>query len=412
MPTSYALDDILTASAWRRLAGPAERAAEAVVRLDERLSRTEPVLADGVRSRAHFVDAQAALGLEGQLVLMEDLVLHDAAMPVRHPTPELARATHILASRRRVAGSRPDWPFTSEGWSALFGAAGRECDGLVTPLETSLVDAPSRGAENHAQPWIMPRFGDELFASDEDVEAAGSSDEDDLWHEDEGPDPAFADIDRLLARSRRTLAEYNDLTTVEGRAALRVHDPQYREAERLAAWRQIVVEDARELPAVLAAAVALDAWFMLDPSERHPFLGPLLAGALLRRRATSRHHLSAVALGLRECRSPWLKVTSAAERISGLLRAFEAAAHAAGRDLDRLSLARELLLRRVRGKRGTSRLPQLVDVLVASQLVTIQSAAKRLGTSSQAIEGMLADLGPACPRELTGRKRYRAWGIV
>ena len=180
MTRAYTLDDILTAAAWRQLAGPAERAAEAVVRLDERLSRTEPVLADGVRSRAHFVDAQAALGLEGQLVLMEDLVLHDAAMPVRRPTPELARATHILATRRRVAGSRPDWPFTSGGWSALFGAAGRECDDLVTPLETSLVETPSRGAESDAQPWIMPRFGDELFAPDEDVEAINSGDDDDL----------------------------------------------------------------------------------------------------------------------------------------------------------------------------------------------------------------------------------------
>ncbi|GJE04477.1 hypothetical protein GMJLKIPL_6441 [Methylobacterium isbiliense] len=343
---------------------------------------------------------------------MEDLVLHDAAMPVRRPTPELARATHILATRRRVAGSRPDWSFTPEGWSALFGAAGRECDELVTPHGTSLVEASSHSAESDGQPWIMPRFGDDLFAPDDDVEAASSGDDDDLWDEDEGPDPDFADIDRLLARSRRTLAEYNDLTTAEGRATLRVHDPQYREAERLAAWRQIVVEDARELPALLAAAIALDAWFALDPSERHPFLGPLLAGALLRRRATSRHHLPSLALGLQESRTPWLKVTSAAERIGGLLRAFEAAAHAAGRDLDRLTLARELMLRRVRGKRGTSRLPQLVDVLVSSPLVTIQSAAKRLGTSPQAIEGMLADLGPACPRELTGRKRYRAWGIV
>ncbi len=39
------------------------------------------------------------------------------------------------------------------------------------------------------------------------------------------------------------------------------------------------------------------------------------------------------------------------------------------------------------------------------------------GFKSESVTGfvgirMLRELGPSLPRELTGRKRYRAWGIV
>ena len=35
-----------------------------------------------------------------------------------------------------------------------------------------------------------------------------------------------------------------------------------------------------------------------------------------------------------------------------------------------------------------------------------------LARSPKAVDLMLAQLGGALPRELTGRSRYRAWGIV
>ena len=50
-------------------------------------------------------------------------------------------------------------------------------------------------------------------------------------------------------------------------------------------------------------------------------------------------------------------------------------------------------------------------MFVASPLVTVQLAA-RLQVSLQAVEAMLKDLGGSLSRELTGRKRYRAWGIL
>ena len=39
-------------------------------------------------------------------------------------------------------------------------------------------------------------------------------------------------------------------------------------------------------------------------------------------------------------------------------------------------------------------------------------AAKLLQVTPKAVDLMLAQLGGARPRELTGRSRYRAWGIV
>jgi len=80
--------------------------------------------------------------------------------------------------------------------------------------------------------------------------------------------------------------------------------------------------------------------------------------------------------------------------------------------LDKLTLAREVMMGKCKGRRRNCRLPALVDLFVSTPLVTIATAAKTLNVTPQAIEAMLGDLGPACPRELTQRRRYRAWGIV
>ncbi|MGY2049628.1 helix-turn-helix domain-containing protein [Methylobacterium sp. JK268] len=53
-----------------------------------------------------------------------------------------------------------------------------------------------------------------------------------------------------------------------------------------------------------------------------------------------------------------------------------------------------------------------MGLFLASPPGHVQRAAKRLGVSARAIEAMLADLDPVCPRVRTGRRRYRACGIV
>ncbi len=93
-----------------------------MVRLDERLARS-PVR-DGFVERQNFADAAAALWLEGELVHLEDLVLHDAHMDVRSPTHELTRAHAVLRTRRRIFAQKPDWALSRDGFLALTGRGG------------------------------------------------------------------------------------------------------------------------------------------------------------------------------------------------------------------------------------------------------------------------------------------------
>ena len=65
------------------------------MRLDERLAKS-PIRA-GFVVRTHFTDAAACLWLDGELVPLDDLVLHDAHMDVRAPTHELTRAHAVCA---------------------------------------------------------------------------------------------------------------------------------------------------------------------------------------------------------------------------------------------------------------------------------------------------------------------------
>ena len=75
--------------------GPLSAADDRLARLDERL-RASPVRA-GVLARADAAEACAALWAEGELVALDDLVLHDAGMDVRTPSHALVRALAIPA---------------------------------------------------------------------------------------------------------------------------------------------------------------------------------------------------------------------------------------------------------------------------------------------------------------------------
>ncbi|KPH77058.1 RHE_PE00001 family protein [Bosea vaviloviae] len=380
-------------------AAAAEAAAVALARLDERLLRAEPLLAEGVRQRGHAFEAQALIGLTGSLCPLEDLVLHDAGMDVRSPTREIARAAAMLDERRRLARREPA--------EVLSPSALRQRLGIDEPEEEdrrSRRTTPSGTAKQVAAPW------DRIDREEDDEDQA---DEDDLGRkeEDDHGDPAFAEIDALLARTRKKLDAWNDLSSDAGRKSLTLRDPGYDAAGRLSRW-EAILEEGRGLPAALAAALALDAWLFLEPSERAGELGFAFAATVLRQRGLADVHLPVVGVGLRRGKFRWSPHQALPVRIDGLLGAFREAAAFGQADLDRLSLARIVMLRRCEGRRGNSKLPELVDLFVASPLVTVQLAAARLQVTSQAIEAMLKELGGSLPRELTGRKRYRAWGIM
>ena len=181
MPTlSARLPDPLP---WPELARPLARAEDALARLDERL-RTSPIH-DGWIARTHFVDAVAALWLEGELVHIEDLVLHDAGMDIRAPTHELTRAHTVLRSRRRIADAAPGWALSPTGLEALRGRAG-ESDPKHPQVEYPEPDDDGDETEPAFEP---PHVKDgefaELFAS---------------------VDAAIAQADRTLGGERRPAA--------------------------------------------------------------------------------------------------------------------------------------------------------------------------------------------------------------
>lgn len=96
---------------------PAFRAGIALARHDERIARS-PVGPDFLE-RSHFADACASLWIDGELVNLEDLVLHDAIRDIRTPTHELTIARDVLRTRRRISGQSQDWALPEKGIRTL-----------------------------------------------------------------------------------------------------------------------------------------------------------------------------------------------------------------------------------------------------------------------------------------------------
>jgi hypothetical protein len=344
-------------------------AEDALARLDERI-RSSPI-AEGFVSRTHFQDACASLWLAGELVSLEDLVLHDARMDVHSPTHALTRAQAVLRARRRIANAAPEWALSQEGLAALRG------DG-----ETALT---TRVGE-----------GDGL----EDGEAPGMP-------SDAGPLAGeIATIDRALDRSTRVLA--GDATRAELLRNPLIYDPDGEEGERLEAWRRAVTA-AQPEPPLLAAALLWDAWEREPPLARQAWLGPLLVSATLRERRKTRAHLVCVNLGLRRVRRERRRSPDRAARLAAFLEAIAAGAEAGMKDHDRWLLVRRSLEGKLTGRRSSSKLPALVDLILARPIASAGMIAAELGVTPRAAQTMVAALGL---REITGRGRYRAWGIL
>jgi len=229
----------------------------------------------------------------------------------------------------------------------------------------------------------------------------------------------------LRARRLAQRREGNWLLTASGIDALRggrlgpgdasrdkpelVYEIDWDEEERLEEWREIV-KQTEGLPALVSAALAYDAWCRIAPLQRAGWLGSVLVSGLLKGRGKTRHHLLALSTGMRACSYRRAHVHDPGQRLAGFLEGVATAAELGHKDLDRLSLAQERMSLKLKGRRSTSRLPDLVNLVLVRPLISVPLAAKELKVSPQAVEGMLKELGSL--RELTGRRRYRAWGIV
>ena len=172
-----------------------------------------------------------------------------------------------------------------------------------------------------------------------------------------------------------------------------------------------MVDQTRGLPPTLAAAIAADAWDAIEPLQHTPWLGRLLAAALLRDRGKTRWHLPCLHAGLKAIprerrRAP---PRDAAAQLAVQLEAMTAAAEAGLKDHDRWLNQRTLLARKLDGRRATSKLPALLDYVLTRPIVSAGMIAAELRITPRAAQNLVAELGL---REATGRGRYRAWGIL
>jgi hypothetical protein len=356
-----------------RLLVAVAQAEDALARLDERLAKNP--IRDGFCARADFHDACASLWLSGELVHLEDLVLHDSDMDLRAPTHELTRAHAVLRTRRRIESSPPGACF-ARGLDALRGADRHEARQEETEAADSF-EVP------------LPAFDDDALAKE------------------------FSEIDAVIARSSRLLSEGAEAMPSIRRSAdddpgqALIYDPEHDERTLFAHW-SARVESTTQLPPTLAAALALEAWREIAPAEHEPWLGPLLVADLLRSRGKARAHLPCLNVGLRAV--PWelRRQRDSNARLGADLAALKAWAEWGLGECDRLATSRARLKRRCSGKRGNSRLPQLADLVLAKPFVTAAMAAAELDVSARAALDMIAALEL---RELTGRGRFRAWGL-
>lgn len=364
---------------------PLSDATAAFCRLDERIARSS--VGAGWCERQNFSDACASLWIDGELVHLEDLVLHDATRDVRAPTHELTIARDVLKTRRRIVAQPPDWALSPDGIRSLR-------------------------QDRTEQGWSVASSGEAGSVVAKEIANDDRASTGQRTSEDGDPDllDEFAEIDALLARFEAAIAQ----TRTPGRvdAAEKnplVYDLDWDEDARLDEWRT-ALRQARDLPPMLQAIVVLDAWNSVDVLQHAPWLGRLLSASLLRQAGiTTQNHLAAINTGLKTIPVDRRRHRNREVRLLAIAEAFVATAEIGLKEHDRLALARQMMERKLLGRRTSSKLPELIELVMAKPLVSAGMIAKTLDVTPQAARRIVQELGL---REMTGRGRFRAWGII
>lgn len=346
----------------RRLFCTLSTAETELARLDVRLGSCH--WAEGFLARTAIHETLAAFWNQGRLVVLQDLVLHDAGLDQRLPDPDLTAAQSALIRRRRAARLSADelrtWPIVAKLIGRRRPGAGRgPSPALVAPLASlPRRPAPAPWWEEPAHPALSPPLGF-LALMTPQVDLTLDQDEDVFAHWAEPPPD-------------------------------------------LSSW-----------PPLIAAAVRLDLWAQLEPLTHAADVGPLIVEAELR----AHRRLSAAPLSVEAGRRilsrkgrRWRREEPALERAVFWLDAIALGAQAAASELDALSIAHQRIARLLSGRRSTSRLADLGDLLLRSPVVTAAHAAKALHISPQAARALFKTLGSVA-HEVTGQASYRAWRL-
>ena len=147
----------------------------------------------------------------------------------------------------------------------------------------------------------------------------------------------------------------------------------------------------------------------IEPLEHLNWLGPLLIAAMLRARHKTRHHLPNLAAALRLIAPQRRRSPDRTTRLGAFLEAMAAMAEAGAKDHQRYLTARKLLERKLEGKGGIRGCGALIDLVMDRPIVNAALIARELKITPRAAQTLVVELGL---RELTGRRRYRAWGIL
>lgn len=326
------------------------RAEDSVSRLDAR-AQTCP-FAEGWAARVDFSEASAWGWTSGEIVDLEDLVLHDAQMDARLPDQAL-RATHgLVRARRKARGIGAELQsVTGAAWLAGY-----------------------RSDPPHPAP---PPADVELDADPRDVGAESRDLISELVHQL-----------RLLGRGETA-------------------DP-LEAVEEWIAWTHRLPERA---PALLRAAASLEGWRLVNPLPRQTYVGGVMVAQSLRLAGRTRFALLGLETARRTHPQPPRGFTAPViVRLTYWVKIMAVGSETGLAEMKRLDLARQVVLKRISGRRGHDRSAGLLDLLLARPLVSAPMVAEHLGVAGHSARRLLTGMGSSL-MEVSGRSRYRAWRL-
>lgn len=164
-----------------------------------------------------------------------------------------------------------------------------------------------------------------------------------------------------------------------------------------------------DLPPTLGAALIWDAWESLEPMQRQHWLGSQLVSAYLRARGKVASHLFGFNVGLKVVPRERRRSPNRLTRLLASVDAMSASAESGMKEIARLAQAREQMTRRLNGRRSSSSLPATIELVLSRPIVSAPMIAKTAKVTQRGPLNLIGELGV---REMTGRGRYRAWGII